>query len=187
MMRTTSGMALALASTILIACNDGGKARDTGDARAAVSGGAVVNAYRAGALVVENVVAPSPIPAGESAPPIAVYFFIRNEGTVADTLEAIEVPGAAASLHQQAGTGTGMETMVPLAFAVLPPGETLRFVPGGRHVMIQGLAAPVTLGDVLPMTMVFRGAGRAPVSARVVSYGDLESILSTGAAAHVAH
>lgn len=185
MIRTSSRVALALASTTLIACNDGGEARDTSAARAGT--GAVVNAFRAGALVVENVVAPAPIPAGDSAPPIAVYFFIRNDGPVADTLDAIEITGATASLHQQAGTGTGMETMVPLAYAVLPPGETLRFAPGGRHVMVQGIAAPVAVGDVLPMTMVFRGAGRAPVSARVVSYGDLEAILSTGAAAHVAH
>lgn len=187
MKRTSSGVALALASTVILACNDGGKARDTGDPRAAIGRATAVNTFRTGGLVVENVVAPAPIPAGERGAPVAVYFFIRNEGPIADTLDAIEIAGGTASLHQQAGTGTGMETMVPLAFAVLPAGETVRFVPGGRHVMIQGVAAPVTLGDMLPMTMVFRGAGRAPVSARVVSYGDLEAILSTGAAAHVAH
>ncbi|HET9454335.1 MAG TPA: copper chaperone PCu(A)C [Gemmatimonadaceae bacterium] len=186
-MWTSSRVALALAATVIIACSDGSTPRDGGDPRAATGRGAVVNTFRTGGLVVENVVAPAPIPAGEGGAPIAVYFFIRNEGPVADTLDTIEITGGTASLHQQAGTGTGMETMVPLAFAVLPPGETLRFVPGGRHVMVQGVAAPVTLGDTLPITMVFRVAGRAPVSARVVSYGDLESILSTGAAAHVAH
>lgn len=186
-MRTSTGVALALASMVIIACNEGSTPRDGDDSRARAGRRTVVNTVRVGDLVVENVVAPAPIPAGEGGAPIAVYFLIRNEGPVADTLDTMEITGGAASLHQQAGTGTGMETMVPLAFAVLPPGETLRFVPGGRHAMIQGVTAPVTLGDTLPLTMVFRGAGRAPVSARVVSYGDLESILSTGAAAHVAH
>lgn len=177
---------LALAAMTAGACGD--RSGDTADTNAgrAVDSIAAVNTFRAARLVIEDVVAPAPIPAGQGAPPIAVYFRIRNEGAAADTLDRIEITGGTATLHQQAGSGGGMGTMVPLTFAVLPAGETIRFAPGGRHVMIGGLARPVTIGDVLPMTMVFRHAGPAPVAARVVSYGDLESVLS-GATVHTGH
>lgn len=177
------------AAAIGAACSGGG-AGDAADSAANLSGAdsiAAVKTYRAGDLVIENVVAPAPVPASGGPAPIAVYFVVRNEGATADTLDGIEITAATASLHQQTGAGGAMETMVPLAFAAIPAGESLQFAPGGRHVMIEGLARPIGAGDVLPMTMVFRRAGRAPVAARVVSYGDLEGVLSSGAGEHAGH
>ena len=172
---------VALAGVVaLVACGDERtESRDT----AAVSiksadSIAAVTPFYSGHLVIENVVAPQPVPAGNGAPPVAVYFTVRNTGTRADTLVAIEVTAATATLHQQTGTGGGMETMVPLTFAVIPPGESIRFAPGGRHVMIEELTRPLAVGEVIPMTMIFARAGRAAVGARVITYGDLEHVLS---------
>lgn len=182
-------LALALGAVAGTACTgDGGG--EAGDTPANLSGAdsiAAVKTYRTGDLVIENVVAPAPVPTSGGPSPIAVYFVVRNEGATADTLDGIEITAGTASLHQQTGAGGAMETMVPLAFAAIPAGESLRFAPGGRHVMIEGLARPIVAGDVLPMTMVFRRSGRAPVAARVVSYGDLEGVLSSGPGEHTGH
>lgn len=188
-MRRRSVVAASAAVMLLAGCG-GGESRSGEEAAATLSGAdsiAAVKSYRTGDIVVENVVAPAPVPTSDGTAPVAVYFHIRNEGATADTLDAIEITAGTASLHQQTGAGGAMETMVPLAFAAIPAGETMRFAPGGRHVMIEGLARPVTVGDVLPMTMVFRRAGRAPVAARVVTYGQLEGVLSGGAAEHAGH
>jgi copper(I)-binding protein len=188
-MRRLTLVAAWTAVAIAAACG-GGESGSGADTAAGLSGAdsiAAVKSYRAGDLVVENVVAPAPVPTSGGPSPIAVYFVVRNTGATADTLDAIEITGGTATLHQQTGTGGAMETMVPLAFAAIPAGESLRFAPGGRHVMIEGLARPVTAGDVLPMTMLFRRSGRAPVSARVVRYGELEGVLSSGAGEHTGH
>lgn len=176
-------MRRALALLALATAASGCTGGSSGDADSAVSIAqadsiADVTTYVAGDLRIRNVVAPKPANVPGGAPPVAVYFTVQNVGAQADTLAAVEITAGSATLHQQTGSGGGMETMVPLAFAVVPPGETVRFLPGGRHVMIEGLVRPLEVGEVLPMTMVFRRAGRAAVGARVITYGDLDAVLA---------
>lgn len=168
----------ALVAAFLLGCG-GTEANRADTAASPVKADSIADAttYAAGDLRIENVVAPKPAPVPDGAPPIAVYFTVRNVGPQADTLLGVEITGGTATLHQQTGTGDGIQTMVPLAFAVVPAGETIRFFPGGRHVMIEGLTRPLEVGEVLPMTMVFRRAGRAAVGARVITYGDLDDVL----------
>lgn len=176
---------LGACAAVAAACGDAAPDRDDSAVRIAgadsIAGAAT---YPAGALRIRNVVAPRPAVVPGGAPPVAVYFSIENTGTQVDTLIAVEITAGTATLHQQT-SGGGMETMVPLAFAVVPPRETVRFFPGGRHVMIEGLTRPLEVGEVLPMTMVFRHAGRAPVSARVITYASLDDVLSPDE--HAAH
>jgi len=40
----------------------------------------------------------------------------------------------------------------------LPAGRTVELKPGGLHVMLMDLQAPVKAGDSLPLTLVFEGA-----------------------------
>lgn len=144
-------------------------------------------AFRAGALEIHNVVAPAPVAAGDSAPAIAVYFLVMNSGARADTLDAIEISGGSAGIHDQVRSSDGGTSMVRVEGASIPSGETLRFVPGGRHVMVEGVTRPIAPGDELPLTLVFRHAGRAPVSARIVAYADLDAVISAGAEDHTGH
>ena len=139
-------------------------------------------------LEVSGVVAPAPAPNGTAAPPIAVYFFVMNTGAGADTLDAVEVAGGVASIHDQVpATATRRASMVRIEAASIPAGEMLRFIPGGRHVMIEGLEAPPAPGDTLALTMVFRRAGRIAAPARVVSYAELERVLAAAGDGHAGH
>ena len=154
---------------------------------AATSPGAVLAAYRIGALEIHNVLAPAPAAVGDSAPPVAVYFLVMNTGARSDTLDGVEVAGAPATIHDQVHAANGRTSMARVEAASIPAGEMLRFIPGGRHVMVEGMARRVTPGDTLPLTLVFRHAGRAAVSARVVAYRDLEAAVASGADAHAGH
>lgn len=144
-------------------------------------------AFHGGSLAIHNVVAPASVPAGDGTAPLAVYFLIMNSGAQADTLDAIDVPGGVASLHEQVQRGGGRSSMSEVAAAPIPAGETLRFTPGGRHVMVERAGSPPSPGDSLPMTMVFRRAGRIPVAARVVAYADLERAIAAGGDGHAGH
>ena len=109
-------LALALGAVAGTACTgDGGVA--AGDTAANLSGAdsiAAVKTYRTGDLVIENVVAPAPVPTSGGPSPIAVYFVVRNEGATADTLDGIEITAGTASLHQQTGAGGAMEVKLEL-------------------------------------------------------------------------
>jgi periplasmic copper chaperone A len=183
--------ASALVLLAVIAC--GGDGRDESprpdtSAAATAAEGPQSPIYRAGSLSIHDVVAPAPVPAVDGAAPMAVYFIVMNEGAEADTLDAVEVARAQASLHDPVPLrGTGMEAMQRIETASIPAGETLRFLPGGRHVMVEGLTPPPAAGDTLAMTMLFRRAGRVPVAVRVVEYADLERVIEAGASAHAGH
>ena len=194
MRQVTRCTVVAIVASGLAACGDG-EGAPRGDAgtvsatshAAAAPVGTAPAALRIGALEIGNVVAPAPVAGGDSAPPIAVYFLVMNTGARSDTLDAIEVAGARATMHDQVRAADGRTSMVPVEAASIPAGEMLRFIPGGRHVMVEGLTRRITSGDTLPLTLVFRHSGRAGVSARVVAYRDLDSAVAAGGDAHAGH
>lgn len=70
----------------------------------------------------------------------AGYLTLRNPGATPLALVSASMPEAAVvEFHQTLRDGDRMR-MVREQPVVLPPGETLVFEPGGRHIMILGLA-----------------------------------------------
>lgn len=125
---------------------------------------------RVGDLVVTRAVAPAPI--GDS--PGALYLTVVNEGTAADTLTGVETDAAAeAMLHDQVRRGGSM-VMEHVHVIAVPPGDSVRLAPGGLHVMLTGLRAPVVAGDTLRATLHFSRAGAVQIRVPVVTYGELE-------------
>ncbi|PKP62731.1 MAG: hypothetical protein CVT86_07040, partial [Alphaproteobacteria bacterium HGW-Alphaproteobacteria-8] len=53
----------------------------------------------------------------------------------------------------------------------LAPGAPAVLAPGGLHVMLMGLTAPLAAGDALPLTLIFEKAGSVTLSAPVIAVG----------------
>lgn len=112
----------------------------------------------------------------------AAYFTLQNHGEMADRLIAVEGDAAARiELHTHvmkdgAMQMTEIEGGVPVA-----PGESVAFEPGGNHVMMMGLAAPLKEGDTLPLTLVFEHAGKVEVAVPILGVGAM------GATKHGGH
>jgi copper(I)-binding protein len=69
-----------------------------------------------------------------------------------------------------AGTTTmagGMMTMREVERIDVPAGTVVRLEPGGHHVMLLELAAPLEIGQEIPVTLTFAGAGTVAVTAEV--------------------
>lgn len=97
--------------------------------------------------------------------PGAAYFTIRNDGeTDARLIEARPIDFAeVAELHTHINDD-GVMRMRPVAGGVvIPAGETIRFEPGGLHVMLFGLEAPLTEGSPQSLTLVFEDLGEIDV------------------------
>ena len=53
----------------------------------------------------------------------------------------------------------------------VPPGQTLEFKPGGLHLMLVDLKAPLKQGDKVKATLVFERAGTVAIELQVQGVG----------------
>jgi copper(I)-binding protein len=90
----------------------------------------------------------------------AVYFEIESAST--DTLLAASVPASVAGdveLHRSAVDDDQLGAMGEVEGGlVLAAGDTVSFEPGGLHVMLVDLVAPLVPGASLPLTLEFAKA-----------------------------
>jgi copper(I)-binding protein len=89
----------------------------------------------------------------------AVYFSITNGGPTADQLLWVDTPAANKVELHESRTVQGVVEMRPVTAVECPPGKTVRAAPGGLHVMLLGLAAPLAAGSELLVSLHFRDAG----------------------------
>ena len=95
----------------------------------------------------------------------AGYLIITNRGRLADTLIAVASPAAAkGSIHQSAMAANGVMTMRQLPSLAIAPGATIKFAPGGYHLMLEGLRRPLKVGETIPAVLTFAKAGRVRVT-----------------------
>ena len=106
----------------------------------------------------------SAAPVAKSA---AAYVSVMNHGAAPDRLIAIKTPAAgSAGLHktEMADGAMKMEAAGPLD---IPANGILEMKPGGYHIMLMGLEAPLKQGETLELTLVFGKAGELKVSVPV--------------------
>ena len=102
--------------------------------------------------------------------PGAVFFHLENTGETDDTLLAVEVsPEIAngAELHTTLNDEGTLRMRQMTDGIVIPAGSEVAVQPGGHHVMLFGLAAPLEDGSRFPVTLVFEQAGAIEVEVAV--------------------
>ncbi len=85
---------------------------------------------------------------------VAVYFKLGNTGHE-DRLIGVRSPVAeTASLHGTNAEGN-QDQMIPLDDIEIPFLGDVAFVPGGYHVMLEGVQQPMQSGAKIPITLIF--------------------------------
>ena len=100
------------------------------------------------------------------------YLTIENKGTTPDRLVSGtgDIAGKV-EIHEMA-MNNGVMTMRPLDKGlVIEPGKTMKLAPGGYHVMLMDLKAPLKQGDKVPLTLEFEKAGKVVLSLDVQGVG----------------
>lgn len=101
----------------------------------------------------------------------AAYLDIHNGQAVADRLLSVSSPAAASvSVHRTSNDGGVSRMRAAGAVPIAPDGRVV-MKPGGLHVMLTGLKAPLRPGSRLPLTLRFARAGAVSVSLPVVAPG----------------
>ena len=116
---------------------------------------AALPASAAGALSIKGAWA-RPTPPGIEVG--AGYFEIDNGGA-ADRLLRASSPRARRVEFHESRTEGGIARMRELATVAVPAATRVAFAPGGLHLMLVGLGAPLLAGDHVPVTLVFEHAG----------------------------
>jgi copper(I)-binding protein len=102
----------------------------------------------------------------------AAYFTIRNSVDRPDTLLALSVLGGRAQLHT-IEVHEGRTSMQHVEHLAIAPGVEIRLVPGGYHVMLTDLAAPLAVGDTVELSAIFASADTIAVRAPVLTYSQV--------------
>ncbi len=101
----------------------------------------------------------------------AAYLILRNKGSAADQLLSASAPVAeSVELHTVVKDGDVMR-MRPVAAIEVAPGATTVLQPGGFHIMLIGLKAPLKQGDRFPLELNFAKAGKQKVEVMVGAPG----------------
>ncbi len=104
----------------------------------------------------------------------AVYLRVENHTPGDDRLISVSTPAAGeAGMHRSTAGADGVMRMEEIAGGVtVPKGQAHDFAPGGDHIMLMGLTAPLRPGDRFPLTLVFATAGQVTVEVTVVRPGE---------------
>lgn len=106
--------------------------------------------------------------AGGIDQPAAGYLTIDNRGSTDDTLVFASSPDASSvELHETMPEMSGMIGMESVAQVTCPADATVTFAPGGYHLMITGLSAPLRSDDSFELDLEFEHAGTIVVQATV--------------------
>jgi copper(I)-binding protein len=104
----------------------------------------------------------------------AAYLTIANKGGGDDRLVAVSGPVAAKAELHVTSMDNGVMKMRPLQAVDVKAGATAELKPGGMHIMLIGLAAPLKVGQSFPLTLTFEKAGTIPVTVTVEKAGAME-------------
>jgi copper(I)-binding protein len=114
-----------------------------------------------GAITVEQAWAR---PTSAGMPNGAAYLVVRNAGSSADRLVAATSEVAErAELHNHTIDAQGVAMMRPVEAIEVPAGGQAELKPGGFHLMLLGLHAPLAAGASFPLRLRFAEAGEVEV------------------------
>jgi copper(I)-binding protein len=125
-----------------------------------------VLAAETGDIAVENAVIRATVPTASVA---AGYMTIINTTDMDDSLLAIVAPGAErVEVHEMVMDGDVMKMRPVAGGLAIAAGETLELKPGGLHLMIMGLTAPLVAGESVVLRIIFETSGAIDVPFAII-------------------
>jgi copper(I)-binding protein len=120
--------------------------------------------YTVGNLVIGH---PWSRPTASGMPIGVAYLSITNNGSREDTLIEAHTPVADRVEFHRSTIEAGMARMRPAGDLAVKPKTTVVVEPGGLHLMLVGLKAPLIEGTSVPLVLRFKSAGEITVELKV--------------------
>jgi copper(I)-binding protein len=137
---------------------------------AAISLIAIAGGARAGDITVSDPFARASAGMAKAG---AAFLTLKNAGAADDQLMSASTPVAEhAELHAHIRDGDVIR-MRQIDFIEVPAGQTVSLEPGGLHVMLIDLKAPLQEGQEFPLTLTFATAGDITIDVPVKSAAEM--------------
>ena len=150
------GLALGTATLGLSAC--GGGASEEAAAPDGVPGLSVANARMV-------------LPAVEGNP-AAIYLDLSYDGDRTPAVNRVVVDGAESAVMHEMGEWDGKMEMMEMLPIVMKKGDTVKFEPGAKHIMVEGLSPELQAGGTTEATIVIAGGDKLRLPVRIQAAGD---------------
>ncbi len=89
-----------------------------------------------------------------------VYLTITNTSADIDTLAAIATPAAGMAMVHESKDEGGNATMAPVMALEIPAASSVTLKPGGLHIMLMDMKAPLKQGATVHLDLTFARAGQ---------------------------
>jgi periplasmic copper chaperone A len=121
--------------------------------------------YRIGDMYIDHPYARASMPGQTSG---GAYLTLENKSSSADSLVSVKTTAAnLVEMHTMSMENNVMR-MREISSIDLKPGEKITMQPGkSYHLMLLGLKAPLKAGDKLPLTLIFKKAGKVELAVSV--------------------
>jgi copper(I)-binding protein len=96
----------------------------------------------------------------------AGYLKLANKGPVDRLVSATSPVAGSVEIHSMSMEGDVMK-MRQVDAIEIATGQTVELKPGGYHLMLMGLKAPLKVGDKFPLTLKFEKSGEVVVTVNV--------------------
>jgi len=106
-------------------------------------------------------------PTAAGMPMGVAYFVVHNQCKKADAIVAATTPAAAHVEFHRTTLDGGVARMRPLGEIPVPAQGKVEVTPGGIHLMLVDLVAPLTAGARVPLVLELRDAGKVRVELAV--------------------
>lgn len=115
------------------------------------------------------------IPVPGAIDQLSLYLTITNTGDQDDVLLSADTDVADMTmLHETTIEDNGLATMDHTKVVTVRAHSTVRFVSGGRHLMLMKPKA-LEPGDEVELTLTFRESGKVKTTAKVIDIVDLDT------------
>jgi copper(I)-binding protein len=92
--------------------------------------------------------------------PSSGYFMLKNDGDKAITLKNVDTSAFGMAMMHQTQNNGSTSKMVHVESVQVPPHGTLKFAPGGYHVMLEQPKGALKIGTTIPLTLDFGDGGK---------------------------
>lgn len=108
-----------------------------------------------------------------SGNPAAVYFDIANRGPADVAITGVSVEGAKSATLHMTMRSAGVSSMMEMSSVSVPKGQTVKFAPGGNHVMAMNLDGSLKAGGTTEVTLTFASGDKATFRATIEPAGTM--------------
>lgn len=96
--------------------------------------------------------------------PSGGYFTLHNDGKITETLVSAASPACGMLMLHVSENKGGMSAMRDVTEVDVAPGATLRFAPGGYHLMCMDAKPAIKPGAKVPVTLGFKDGEKLTVN-----------------------